>query len=156
MYTKENLKTLKKKYILFLILSIVSIAAFLATFFIFLFLATRENKNTFKVIGSISIIVLICAFILLLSLTIDTARKINQFTQIMEKESVVVKGKYLGKKDYTVTLQDKSIVYELSFMTDTGEKIFYLVTLFDYPFIIGERYSLKLVDEFIKEIDHEK
>lgn len=155
-YTKENLDLLKRKHLLFLILTMLFGILFFAIFFIFLFLATRENKEIMKVLGIVLSIVSICAFILFISISLDLSRKINQFKQIYQNEGVFIKGKYLGKKSYKVTLQDKSLVHEMSFLTDEGEKIYYLVSLFDYPLIKEETYTLTLVDEFIKEIHHEK
>lgn len=156
MYTEQNYQILKKKARNCTLLLGVILLLGLLVGFLFYYFATRENKLTFIVLGTISLGIIFSFFHLMYSMRLDYLRKANQFIQILKDKGEIKEATYISTRPLERTLLDNTTAKEITFLVDNEEKVYLLSTLFDYEFKANEVYQLTIVSGFIKEINHEQ
>ena len=142
MYNENNLSQLRKKKLISILIIVLSVIAFASLFVIFYLTATRDNKTTSKIIGSILIIASLFSLIFGISYLMYALKTINQFVQIMNETGESVSCLFVSRKDYTVTLQGGASAHELTFNVNGNDRIYYLDSLFDYHF---EKFHVNLI-----------
>ena len=151
LYNQKDLQLLLKKtkksfifFVVFLSLTIISIGAFVI-------FATYEKKALFEIIGSVCSLVLALLTIYYIDRTSYFKRLATEYINIFNEKGQEINAVVKEVNQRTITLSDKSVVYEITYIDRKKERILYLSSLFENDIKKDKQYRFISAFNYIKE-----
>lgn len=151
LYNESDLRILIEKtkhsftfFIVFLSLSIISILSFILCSF-------YEIRLLFQIVGSIVTVLFVGLTIYFLDRNLFFKRIATEYLNILNEEGDELNIQVIDIKKRTITLSDKSTVYEITGLSNKKSKTYYLSSLFEPILEINKNYRIITAFNYVKE-----
>lgn len=151
LYNESDLRILIEKtkhsftlFVVFLLLSIISILSFI-------FCSFYEMRLLFQIVGSIVTVLFVGLTIYFLDRNLFFKRIATEYLNILNEEGDELNIQVIDIKKRITTLSDKSTVYEITGLNDKKSKIYYLSSLFEPSLEVNKNYRIRTAFNYVKE-----